>query len=271
MKFRSLIAAAAVVVSCGASAFAQGPAFTTVPTSFTIDDSVSITFNANATNACPTMTSNAAATLQGFGGQVFFHGSASTNDNWGSYEPTQTWGNTDAALRWTQVGAGRWTIRILPRAFFKIPASVNRTELKNIFVIVRQGDCGSTGKPDCREGKVFNADRSGCTDPKVAVGAPSSVRSNEFISGISLNPNPLTMSSVFSYSLNKPGKVTIRVYNTMGAEVKTIMTNEYRAAGNHIVGWNGDDNNYVNLPNGAYVYRVEVDGTMQTGKIVLNR
>ncbi|MBL7990571.1 MAG: T9SS type A sorting domain-containing protein [Candidatus Kapabacteria bacterium] len=267
-RFSFLVLAA--VCTFAISLKAQGPAFTTVPTSFTIDDSVSITFNALAANACPSMTSDAAKTLAGFSGQVFFHGSASTNDNWGAYEPTQTWGNTDAALRFTQVGASRWTIKILPRTFFKIPASVGKTEIKKLFVIVRQGDCGSTGKPDCREGKVFNADRTGCTDPFVLAGT-TSVRSDEFIGGATISPNPFNATAQFTYTINKTSNVSIRIFNSVGVEVKTVMVNELRAPGQYTIGWNGDDNTYSNVGNGVYHYRIDAEGTVQTGKIVLNR
>lgn len=269
-RFSFLVLVAACVFAV--SLKAQAPAFTTVPTSFTIDDSVAITFNALAANACPTMTSDAAKTLAGFSGQVFFHGSAGTKaeDNWGAYEPTQTWGSTDVALRWTQVGASRWTIKILPRTFFKIPTSVGRTDIKALYVIVRQGDCGSSGKPDCREGKVFNSDKTGCDNPKVLAGA-TGVRSNEFIDGAILSPNPFSMTAQFTYTIKKTSNVSIRIFNSAGTEVKTVMVNELRTPGQYTIGWNGDDNSYSNVGNGVYHFRIEADGTMETGKIVLNR
>jgi hypothetical protein len=249
---------------------AAGPAFTTMPTSFTIDDSVTITFNAAAANACPSMTSDAAKTLAGFSGQVFLHGSASTNDNWGSYEPDQMWGSTQAPLRWTQVGAGRWQLRMLPRAFYRIPAAIGRTEVKNLFVIVRSGDCGSSGKPDCREGKIFNADRSGCTDPRLAT-MLTSVNSKEYVAATAISPNPFYDATNFNYVMSKQGRVTIRIYNMLGQAVKTVMVNELRQPGSYVIGWNGDDDNYVKVPSGSYTYRVESEGTAQTGQIVLNR
>ena len=67
-------------------------------------------------------------------------------------------------------------------------------------------------------------------------------------------PNPFNPVSTINYDLPDDGFVTIKVYDILGREVKTLV-NEMKTAGYHKVQFNAAD-----LASGAYLYRLSVSG-----------
>ena len=72
-------------------------------------------------------------------------------------------------------------------------------------------------------------------------------------------PNPFNPSTRISYSLQKEGKVSIKIYNTLGQEVKTLV-DEIKPAGSYEAVFNAAE-----LPSGIYIYR------MQSGEYVASK
>lgn len=75
-------------------------------------------------------------------------------------------------------------------------------------------------------------------------------------------PNPFLVSMLaepvtFKYALKDAGQVTLRVYNTLGQLVRTLV-NEERNAGIHWMRWNGRDQHGHEVGTGVYIYRLEV-------------
>jgi len=73
--------------------------------------------------------------------------------------------------------------------------------------------------------------------------------------------------TVFVYNLPNNGTVTIRVYDTAGNLIRTLIENEYQSGGHHEIAWRGGDDFGHCLPSGIYIYRVFVnfaDGTNKT-------
>ncbi len=69
------------------------------------------------------------------------------------------------------------------------------------------------------------------------------------IAGVSVNPNPFNRSVTFSYNINEPGTVCIKIYDITGREVITLV-NEKQDSGNHIFTWDSGNQ----LQNGMYIY-----------------
>lgn len=72
-------------------------------------------------------------------------------------------------------------------------------------------------------------------------------------------PNPFNNVATLSYELPEAGKVSLVVYNKLGQAVKTLV-NEVKTAGSHTVQLNASDLN----GNGAYIYRITVEGNART-------
>ena len=76
-------------------------------------------------------------------------------------------------------------------------------------------------------------------------------------------PNPFNPSTTMSYTIPKESFVTIKVYDLIGREIKTLVS-ENKPAGNYSVNFNG-----TNLPSGIYFYTIRAGSFMQTKKMVL--
>lgn len=81
-------------------------------------------------------------------------------------------------------------------------------------------------------------------------------------------PNPFNPSTTINFSLAKPGKASIRIYNTKGQLVKNLISGEFNA-GYHNVVWNGRDDKDKPVASGMYFYRMETNDFKKTRKMVL--
>ena len=76
-------------------------------------------------------------------------------------------------------------------------------------------------------------------------------------------PNPFNPSTTISYSVPKSSLVTIKVYDILGREIKTII-NEEKSTGNYSIQFNGNS-----LPSGIYFYRMQAGSFAETKKLIL--
>lgn len=68
-------------------------------------------------------------------------------------------------------------------------------------------------------------------------------------------PNPFNPSTRISYSLPENGFVSVKVYDMLGNEVTTLLSEE-KTAGNYNLEWNGTDNLGNSIVSGTYILRV---------------
>jgi hypothetical protein len=79
-------------------------------------------------------------------------------------------------------------------------------------------------------------------------------------------PNPFNPTTTIAYDMPIAGKVTLKVFNTLGQEVTTLV-NEVLEAGSHKATFNA-----TNMASGIYFFNITVEGTknfVQTKKMVL--
>ena len=76
-------------------------------------------------------------------------------------------------------------------------------------------------------------------------------------------PNPFNPSTTIQYSLPQSGSVSLKIYNLLGEEVKTL-ADEYQVAGKHSVHFNASS-----LASGIYLYRIQAGAFEQTKKMIL--
>lgn len=76
-------------------------------------------------------------------------------------------------------------------------------------------------------------------------------------------PNPFNGISIIKYSIPYSSQVTLKIFNTLGQEIETLV-NEEKSVGTYTLNWNAS-----NLPSGVYVYRLQAGGFVQSRKMIL--
>lgn len=77
-------------------------------------------------------------------------------------------------------------------------------------------------------------------------------------------PNPFNPTTVISFSIPKAGNVTLKVYNSLGEEIATLV-DEFKGVANYTVDFNASA-----LSSGVYFYSLSVDNSfVQTKKMML--
>ena len=83
-------------------------------------------------------------------------------------------------------------------------------------------------------------------------------------------PNPFNGQTKIGYQLAKPGKVSLKIYNTLGQLVNTLVDAQQQP-GIYSASWNGKDNTGRTAANGVYIYRLEAGDFRATRKMVVVR
>ena len=69
-------------------------------------------------------------------------------------------------------------------------------------------------------------------------------------------PNPFNPTTTIEYSLKKPGRVTLSIYNIFGRHIKTLV-DATQSAGVYSHVWNATDETGNRVSSGVYLYRIE--------------
>ncbi len=83
-------------------------------------------------------------------------------------------------------------------------------------------------------------------------------------------PNPFNPSTAIRYSLPTDGIVTIRVFDILGREVRTL-AGEYKNAGSYNVIWDSKDSFGSEVSSGIYFYNIKFGDNSITKKMILVR
>jgi hypothetical protein len=76
-------------------------------------------------------------------------------------------------------------------------------------------------------------------------------------------PNPFNPTTALSFQLATPGQVMLKIFNTLGKEVYTVI-NAYRAAGSYSINFDAS-----RLSSGIYFYTLQSGKFIQTRKMLL--
>jgi len=112
---------------------------------------------------------------------------------------------------------------------------------------------------------VFNAPQSAIRSPPSAFRSPPSA-----FRSFQCYPNPCHSVSVIHYDLIRAARVSARVYNAVGQEVRTLVQG-VQPAGAKTVIWDGRDNRGRVMGTGAYLCRLQAGGQEVTRRIVILR
>lgn len=81
-------------------------------------------------------------------------------------------------------------------------------------------------------------------------------------------PNPFNSITRIEFVLGKSENTTIKVYNSLGKEIATLV-NEYFPSGKQAITWDGKDNNGNTVSSGVYFIQITAGSYRQTIKAVL--
>ncbi|MCH7677542.1 T9SS type A sorting domain-containing protein [candidate division KSB1 bacterium] len=114
---------------------------------------------------------------------------------------------------------------------------------------------GSGDEDECvglpQPGALSQSQHSECSQGTTAVEDIAAIIPNSFV--LQQNyPNPFNPSTIISYSIFKPGFVTLTIYNILGRETKTLVS-EFQIANTYSVNFDASK-----LSSGIYFYRLQV-------------
>ena len=76
-------------------------------------------------------------------------------------------------------------------------------------------------------------------------------------------PNPFNPSTIIQYYIPEAGKVSLKVFNLLGEEIKTLL-DDYKVAGNHEVSFDGRS-----LVSGIYFYKLDFNQYSSVKKMII--
>ena len=80
-------------------------------------------------------------------------------------------------------------------------------------------------------------------------------------------PNPFNSQTKIVYQLPGQTHVKVRIVNMAGETIKTL-ADAIERAGTHEITWNGKSDQKMEVPSGLYVYQVETDRQIASGKML---
>ena len=83
-------------------------------------------------------------------------------------------------------------------------------------------------------------------------------------------PNPFNPTTTIAFTLANDGVVSLRVYNALGQQVRTLV-NRHTTAGHHTVTWNGRDDRGNAVASGVYLYRLVTGDKVMVKRMTLVR
>jgi hypothetical protein len=85
-------------------------------------------------------------------------------------------------------------------------------------------------------------------------------------------PNPFNPTTTIRFSIEQPDEIRLEIYDLAGRLVRTLIDNENKVAGEHLVLWDGRDDRGKPVGSGVYFYRLFSNGSKRfekTRKMVL--
>lgn len=81
-------------------------------------------------------------------------------------------------------------------------------------------------------------------------------------------PNPFNPATTIAYSLTEPAAVTLRVFDLLGREVRTLV-DETQFPGRWVQEWDGKNTQGEPVPSGVYLYQLKAGQQQETRKMML--
>jgi hypothetical protein len=86
---------------------------------------------------------------------------------------------------------------------------------------------------------------------------------------IEISPNPFSSWTLLEFSLNETSFISIKIFNLLGIEIKSLLTNQKKSKGKYEIIWDGYDNEGNSCNIGTYILLLEVNEWRFSEKIIL--
>jgi hypothetical protein len=94
------------------------------------------------------------------------------------------------------------------------------------------------------------------------------IQEGRFIQLGTIQPNPFKNLVTIKYNLNQPGMVSVKIYNCLGREVRTLV-NQHQTSGVYSLNWNGKDHHGLSVANGIYIIRITTQNQTEQRQLIL--
>jgi hypothetical protein len=84
-------------------------------------------------------------------------------------------------------------------------------------------------------------------------------------------PNPFNPVTNITFTLPLNKAVSLKIYNTLGQEVRTLINKQEYLEGSHTIQWDGKDNDGHAVASGVYVYKLIFGNFSQSKRMTLVR
>ncbi len=111
--------------------------------------------------------------------------------------------------------------------------------------------------------RVFEATATGLKELDLSVVSPDQYTLEQNY------PNPFNPTTSIRFTLPLDKNISLKVYDILGNEVKTLVANEKMAKGSYEITWNGLNNAGSKVASGQYIYRLEYGNFSKSMKMTL--
>lgn len=81
-------------------------------------------------------------------------------------------------------------------------------------------------------------------------------------------PNPFNPTTEIRYALPQAGKVTLRIFNVLGEQVR-VLVDEYKPAGQYTEVWDGKNNQGKSVASGIYIYQISYFSSERSNQTIV--
>lgn len=82
-------------------------------------------------------------------------------------------------------------------------------------------------------------------------------------------PNPFTTQTILEYVMGKGDRVSLKIVDLSGRQIRTLINNDYKKSGTYSIMWDGKDDYKKNLPSGHYFAIFRLSDVAISRKLVL--
>ena len=156
----------------------------------------------------------------------------------------------------------------IDREIFPVKKGENRLLVKYLQKYSYYDFCLNICEPESNH--LLDGNRIWPLKFKTESSSPSGISKQQNIVIQKAFPNPFKSTVTIEYKLAKSETVEITIYNLKGQKIQNLFKGQ-QVAGNHNARWNGENSSGKIVPPGVYFVSVNVNGNIETHKLILTQ